>query len=278
MANVIEKPLPSVPADFTDNDEISPWALDAVGKVQAAGIMQGVSRGAFAPNEQFTREQCIVTLMRLNNDYEVLYADWYITAYMRSGTPCVYTRNLAYYGASAVLVYGEEAPPDQKGYWGRWHYTPHGAFIIGGYLGDMAYMPSYRYKDGVFEQIFHKSKLIDVRFAGDYLYMVFSGSSYDNTWDARENSNLLQINLIDMSERWLGAPYFVYGWSEDYIPTEWGGFTYDPAKMEWEVREDGIYIFGFWQNPDFNVSGEASRGESGFYLVAPDGNGHRRAD
>ena len=40
-------------------------ATCAKGKVQAAGIMSGVGDNTFSPQEPYTREQSIVTLMRL---------------------------------------------------------------------------------------------------------------------------------------------------------------------------------------------------------------------
>jgi len=275
LADAIEKPLPSINADFADNSKIAPWAISAVGRIQAAGIMQGMGGNTFAPLDTFTREQCIVTIMRLYKDYEVLYADDYALAYAINGAMNVYSKYFGHDGA--VLKYGEEAPPDWTDFGGRWHYTPHGDFIIGGYIGDMAFMPSYRYKDDVFEQVFHKEKLLDIRFAGDYLYMVFGRSISDYFWDASKSSNLLQISLIDFSENYLGAPGFVYGWSEEMIPAPGGGSTYDPEKMKWEVREDGIHIFGFIKSPDNNED-EATSEESGFYLVSLEGNGHQRID
>jgi hypothetical protein len=63
--------------------------------------------------------------------------------------------------------------------------------------------------------------------------------------------------------RYLGAPNFLYRVSE-----------YSPEST-WEVREDGVYIFGRWQNPDFSGSADSDREESGYYLVDLDGNGHR---
>ncbi len=50
---------------------VSPWALEAVGQVQANGIMKGVSGGAFQPKENDTKEQSIVSILRL---YQMLAA------------------------------------------------------------------------------------------------------------------------------------------------------------------------------------------------------------
>ena len=65
LANVMEKPLTSGTASFADNASISSWAVEAVGQVQASGIMNGVEGNRFAPADPYTREQSIVTMLRL---------------------------------------------------------------------------------------------------------------------------------------------------------------------------------------------------------------------
>ena len=65
LAEVLEKPLPSQPSTFADNDSISTWAIDSVGQVQVAGIMGGVGNNTFSPTGAYTREQSIMTMLRL---------------------------------------------------------------------------------------------------------------------------------------------------------------------------------------------------------------------
>ena len=65
LANVMEKPLTSGMASFADNASISSWASEAVGQVQASGIMNGIEGNQFAPSDPYTREQSIVTMLRL---------------------------------------------------------------------------------------------------------------------------------------------------------------------------------------------------------------------
>ena len=65
LAYAIGSPLPEQAATFADNDAVSYWAIDAVGKVQAAGIMGGVGDNMFSPQGSYTREQSIVTMLRL---------------------------------------------------------------------------------------------------------------------------------------------------------------------------------------------------------------------
>lgn len=66
LAAVIGRPLAEGQPSFADNGEISTWALLAVGQVQSSHIMNGVGDNRFAPTEAYTREQCIVTILRLS--------------------------------------------------------------------------------------------------------------------------------------------------------------------------------------------------------------------
>ena len=50
---------------FADRDKISSWAQTAVGQMQSSGIMGGVGNNMFSPSGDYTREQSIVTIMRL---------------------------------------------------------------------------------------------------------------------------------------------------------------------------------------------------------------------
>jgi len=65
LATAIGQPLPQVAPTFADNASISSWAIEGVGSVQAIGIMGGIGNNMFAPLGQYTREQSIVTMMRL---------------------------------------------------------------------------------------------------------------------------------------------------------------------------------------------------------------------
>lgn len=65
LAEAAGKPLTKQAAGFADNGSISSWALEAVGQMQADGIMGGVGGNAFAPQGDYTREQSILTVLRL---------------------------------------------------------------------------------------------------------------------------------------------------------------------------------------------------------------------
>lgn len=72
LARITGSPLPQAAPAFADNDAVSGWAQAAVGAVQAAGVMNGVDGGLFAPRKTYTREQSAVTIMNL---YRYISAD-----------------------------------------------------------------------------------------------------------------------------------------------------------------------------------------------------------
>ena len=65
LANVVGQSFPIMASTFADNAQIADWATQSVGQVQAAGIMGGVGNNLFNPTGQFTREQSIITMLRL---------------------------------------------------------------------------------------------------------------------------------------------------------------------------------------------------------------------
>jgi hypothetical protein len=65
MADVTGKPLPKKASAFKDNDKISAWAIESVGQMQTSGIMGGTGNNTFSPKGAYTREQSIITLLRL---------------------------------------------------------------------------------------------------------------------------------------------------------------------------------------------------------------------
>ena len=62
---VMGHPLPVYAPTFADSHTISLWAVIAVGQVQAANIMGGVGNNMFSPQGSYTREQSIITMLRL---------------------------------------------------------------------------------------------------------------------------------------------------------------------------------------------------------------------
>lgn len=69
LAEAVGEPLPEQMATFADRAQISSWAAAAVGQVQGVGVMGGVGDNRFDPSGLYSREQSMITLLRL---YELL--------------------------------------------------------------------------------------------------------------------------------------------------------------------------------------------------------------
>ena len=67
LAESIGKPLNGQTVNYADINSISAWAAESVGQAQATGIMSGVGNNIFAPKDPYTREQSIITMIRLYN-------------------------------------------------------------------------------------------------------------------------------------------------------------------------------------------------------------------
>jgi hypothetical protein len=65
LAEAVGRPLAKTGATFGDRGSVASWASEAVGQVQAAGIMGGTGNNNFSPKGQYTREQSIATALRL---------------------------------------------------------------------------------------------------------------------------------------------------------------------------------------------------------------------
>jgi len=75
--------LQSGTAAFADRAYISSWAVEGVDRARAAGIMSGVGNNNFAPNQPYTREQSIVTMLRL---FEMVNVERSLSANASGGT------------------------------------------------------------------------------------------------------------------------------------------------------------------------------------------------
>ena len=65
LASALNMPLSTAYATFADTAQISHWAIEGVGQVQAAGIMTDIGDNLFSPLGSYTREQSIATMIRL---------------------------------------------------------------------------------------------------------------------------------------------------------------------------------------------------------------------
>lgn len=67
LSAVLGKPLTDSESTFADSGSVSSWAKAAVGQMQQSGVMSGTGNDQFSPQLTYTREQSVVTLMRLYN-------------------------------------------------------------------------------------------------------------------------------------------------------------------------------------------------------------------
>jgi len=65
LYNIFVPPVPMQVPVFADDATISSWAQVGVSTVTAVGIMGGVGGNRFAPQDVYTREQSIITIVRL---------------------------------------------------------------------------------------------------------------------------------------------------------------------------------------------------------------------
>ena len=69
LADMTDVSLPSSIETFYDMEDISSWARDYVITAVGSGIMNGVGNNRFAPEQLYTREQSIVTIMRMFDEF-----------------------------------------------------------------------------------------------------------------------------------------------------------------------------------------------------------------
>ena len=64
-------PPPTAAEPFSDSAQIAPWAQESVSAMQGWGVLRGDENGALRPEGHYTREQGVVTLMRLYRNMPV---------------------------------------------------------------------------------------------------------------------------------------------------------------------------------------------------------------
>jgi len=69
LSDLLGRPFPTRAPTFSDNSLIADWARSDVGRAQASGIVVGVGNNRFAPKDPYTREQAVVTIMRMYDRY-----------------------------------------------------------------------------------------------------------------------------------------------------------------------------------------------------------------
>lgn len=62
---VLGKPLATGEPTFADSGAVAGWARPFVGQMQQSGIMGGTGNNQFSPRLTYTREQSVVTIVRM---------------------------------------------------------------------------------------------------------------------------------------------------------------------------------------------------------------------
>jgi len=123
LAEALDQSLPDYTATFFDMNYVSDWARAPVGRVQSAGIMHGVSGNIFAPQGQYTREQSIVTILRLFERLEgsEAYTEQYWTTTLTdrgtftfSPTPEITAGNVIVVQAGTVVTFVESGGSEAR--------------------------------------------------------------------------------------------------------------------------------------------------------------------
>lgn len=65
LALALGKPFSDSEPTFSDNGDISSWAMAAVGQMQLSGVMNGTGNNSFTPQGSYSWEQSVVTIYRL---------------------------------------------------------------------------------------------------------------------------------------------------------------------------------------------------------------------
>jgi len=65
LSGAMGRPLPKVGATFEDGATIADWAAEAIGQMRQAGVMVGTSPTKFSPKQPFSREQSMITMLRM---------------------------------------------------------------------------------------------------------------------------------------------------------------------------------------------------------------------
>ena len=67
LANAMGKSLALTENTFADKSAIESWAVNEIGAIQGAGVMNGTGNNRFDPNAPYTRQQSIITMLRMYN-------------------------------------------------------------------------------------------------------------------------------------------------------------------------------------------------------------------
>ena len=190
---------------------------------------------------------------------KILYGDDRIIVYYNNDA--LYLHNLY---SNKDYPFTKNGLPEGHGY--RWYSTSVGECIA--YYGDsLAGDQVYQFKEGKIKQIY-SGKIGDIKFVNEHMYIIVRGLGPDpgNFPDVSEHSNLLKVNLQDYTQEYLGLKDYVYG----YISS--GNSDMGEQDNDWQIKDDGIYIYGFCHLLDNDTTWEERMAEEkntkGHYKVS----------
>jgi len=200
-------------ADFTDFNQVSYWAVDGVVGAALIGVMGGVGEGRFDPQGLFTREQSIVTMLRLHEIVVLNNTPYTPTPQDPVYIPYAYQPIPYEVGNVTVAAGGELHIPFE-------HFL-HGAGLFEGSMMSASGIP-FSFENAVAEL----TEIIvcddfEINITGDYASSV-KISVYNQDFD----------HLFDMSDVFIAPVYsgvFIVcvdvTWRNDACESQFGGFT-----------------------------------------------------
>ena len=151
---------------FYDMDDISPWAADAILHMAAAGVMSGVGDNRFAPQQPYTREQSIVTIMRM---FDFVTANIAVNVASNQPLPLPYE-----VGTVTVISSGAEHKPYE-------HFLHGGILTEGGFLSASGIFLSLEEVSALLSEILYTDDF-QVIIEGEYASSI-GFSMYDDNFD-----------------------------------------------------------------------------------------------
>ncbi|MCL1873889.1 MAG: copper amine oxidase N-terminal domain-containing protein [Clostridiales bacterium] len=82
---------------------------------------------------------------------------------------------------------------------------------------------------------------MDIKFHKEYIYLLILRTGGGFWFDIAEHSNLKRISIKDKTEEYLGLTGFIYGITPE-VTEDSSSFQ----KNDWEIKDDGVYISGFY--------------------------------
>ncbi|MCL2335934.1 MAG: hypothetical protein FWC60_00760, partial [Firmicutes bacterium] len=207
----------------------------------------------------------------LYNALKILYSDDYIVVYYKDGGSLY----LRYWGGDREYHFKSNKLADDGDWYSAqsgWYNTQNGEYLVlGTFSGEEPTYFIYSHKDGKLKRVYGGVNIFDIKFTNDFMYIVVCRTFGDGVWPVYTSSNLLKVSLRDYTEEYLGLKGYVYG----VIETPISGDGYEGYRFEkdtWQVKDDGIYIAGYY---DLGAKAEKYK-STGRYKVSLTSQSHEK--